>query len=454
MKKTLYQVLGVEPGATVEEITAAHDKAMAAFESGSHDRNEWIMVREAFAVLSNTNKRSMYDMSLATPSALRGQARAIADMDEEKPGLPWVKYAIIACIIMALLIFIRSRAPTVPAGKHGTETVHILPTAGQGGGAAAGANGAQGGVQAAAGNGQSMSGEALFAKLSPSVASVFAYDGSGNKVATGSGVAIGPEILITNCHVAKAGSKLKVKISGGLFDSSITVADEEHDLCQLYVQGMAAPGVAIGSSGAVQTGQRVIALGAPYGLELTMSDGLVSSLRPIEGGTVIQTNAAVSPGSSGGGLFDASGRLVGIITFQMVNGQNLNFAVPVDWIGVMKTRPVGEGFIKKVANSASDDEPRSGPSANAGPPPSAQVVGNWHCHESIGGRSLTLEFRRDQSLIMRIADRGANGRWYFDGTQLSLSFSDWNGSLKVQNWSNSKIILDYGDGERLICSRI
>jgi serine protease Do len=444
MKKTLYQVLGVEPGATVEEITAAHDKAMTALDSGSHDRNDWIMVREAFAVLSNTNKRAMYDMSLATPSSLRSQARAIADMDDQPAGRPWLKYVIGGVLVLGVLLFIRSRAPTVaaPAKAGGTATVMLQVPEPSSGAAPVGQR-----VAAPAVSGPALSGEQLYAKLSPSVASVGAYGNDGVKVGGGSGVAIAPESLITNCHVAKLAPKLKVKIAGNTFDASITIADEEHDLCQLYVQGMNVPAVPLGSSSAVQAGQRVLALGSPYGLDLTMSDGIVSSLRPVEGGTVIQTTAPVSPGSSGGGLFDTSGKLVGIVTFQMVNGQNLNFAAPVDWIGVMRTRPVGDGFIRKVASANSDED------AKSGPPPATQVVGNWHCHESIGGRSLTLDFRSNQSLVMRIAERGATGRWYFDGNQLSLSFSDWNGSLKVQSWNSSKIILDYGDGERLVCAR-
>ncbi len=81
---------------------------------------------------------------------------------------------------------------------------------------------------------------------------------------------------------------------------------------------------------------------SPQGLELTISEGIVSSLRSVpDVGTVIQTSAAISPGSSGGGLFDSSGRLIGITTFQSKSGQNLNFAVPAEWIKTMSTRSGG-----------------------------------------------------------------------------------------------------------------
>jgi len=67
-------------------------------------------------------------------------------------------------------------------------------------------------------------------------------------------------------------------------------------------------------------------------LELTLSEGIISGLREYEGGHVLQTSAAISPGSSGGGLFDAQGRLVGITTFFLSKGQNLNFALPAEWV--------------------------------------------------------------------------------------------------------------------------
>src|SRR5262249_49670558 len=84
----------------------------------------------------------------------------------------------------------------------------------------------------------------------------------------------------------------------------------------------------------LQVGQRVYAIGAPQELELTLSDGLISGLRQTEGGSIqlIQTSAPISPGSSGGGLFDQDGRLVGITTFFVEEGQNLNFALPAAWV--------------------------------------------------------------------------------------------------------------------------
>jgi tetratricopeptide (TPR) repeat protein len=89
--------------------------------------------------------------------------------------------------------------------------------------------------------------------------------------------------------------------------------------------------VRLGKTAKLKIGDPVYAVGAPQGLELSLSAGIVSQLR---GGPspIIQTTVAISPGSSGGGLFNAKGELVGITTFYLNEGQGLNFALPVEWI--------------------------------------------------------------------------------------------------------------------------
>jgi S1-C subfamily serine protease len=163
-------------------------------------------------------------------------------------------------------------------------------------------------------------------------------DALGQPVSQGSGVVVDSGYVITNCHVTNPGDRITVKIGNDEFQAAVALADEVLDLCRLAVSGLNAPAVTVGSLEGVRTGQRVYAIGAPHGLELTISEGIVSSLRQVKAGTVIQTTAPISPGSSGGGLFDAGGKLVGIVTFQHRYGQNLNFAIPADWIAQMQSR--------------------------------------------------------------------------------------------------------------------
>jgi tetratricopeptide (TPR) repeat protein len=180
--------------------------------------------------------------------------------------------------------------------------------------------------------------EQIFVQVSPSVVVVDILDAKGKSIGLGSGAVIGAGQVITNCHVAQKGKSLQVRQSGKIFKATLQYADPDRDLCQLSAPDLKAPPVALGTAKKLRVGQRVYAIGAPKGLELTLSDGLISSLRQYEGSQYIQTSAAISPGSSGGGLFDDQGRLIGITSFQFIEGQNLNFALPVDWIGELPKR--------------------------------------------------------------------------------------------------------------------
>jgi len=194
--------------------------------------------------------------------------------------------------------------------------------------------------------------EQVFAEVSPGIVRVRALDDRGQPVKQGSGVTIGSGRIITNCHVTSGASRVVVLAGRETYSASVRVADEKLDLCSLDVSGFDAPAVTLGSIDTVRTGQRVFAIGAPLGLDLTISEGIVSSLRDMPQGRVIQTSAPVSPGSSGGGLFDTQSRLVGIVTFQTRSGQNLNFAVPADWIAQMSNRSAPGG----VADETSEQE--------------------------------------------------------------------------------------------------
>jgi len=197
------------------------------------------------------------------------------------------------------------------------------------------------------------SAEALFTELAPSTARITIYDVSGRAVGLGSGVVTGVGAVITSCHLATASGSLRVMVGSEQYSASVEIADEEYDLCRLSVTGLTAPAVNIGTAETLKTGQKVYAIGAPQGLDLTISDGIVSGMRQAPQGRLIQTTAPISPGSSGGPLFDAFGRLVGIMTFQHRSGQNLNFAVPADWIANMRSRsatnPLAESMSKSMA---------------------------------------------------------------------------------------------------------
>jgi hypothetical protein len=158
------------------------------------------------------------------------------------------------------------------------------------------------------------------------------------KKITGSGVVLGDGHVVTNCHVIKNTQQLTVHTAGHDYPASLHHSDWPRDLCSLTVPGLDVPAVLLGDSKTLKVGAKVYALGTPKGLALTLSDGIVSGFRERTGGRHIQTTAAISRGSSGGGLFDESGALVGLTTFYMADGQNLNFAIPIEWVNELAQR--------------------------------------------------------------------------------------------------------------------
>lgn len=178
----------------------------------------------------------------------------------------------------------------------------------------------------------------VFRVASPSVVVVHGVDQAGARVAQGSGVVIAPEVVVTNCHVFSAAFSAVVVRGTHRFPATLRHADVDRDLCSFAAPGLAAPAAAIGSTQELEVGSPVYAIGAPQGLSLTLSDGLLSGLRGIGDGDLLQITAPISPGSSGGGLFDARGRLIGITTMYLDKSQQLNFAVPVEWIHQLPSR--------------------------------------------------------------------------------------------------------------------
>lgn len=180
--------------------------------------------------------------------------------------------------------------------------------------------------------GQEPSPQQLFITLSPSVFVVESYNKRGVLVATGSAVAVDQHTAITNCHVLRTGAQWALTRNDHQWPVSVARRNTDRDLCEISSPSLSATPVTIRDSSDVKVGERVFAIGAPKGLEATLSEGLVSGLRAFRDGRVIQTTAPISPGSSGGGLFDGEGRLIGITSFGFRDSQSLNFALPSAWI--------------------------------------------------------------------------------------------------------------------------
>lgn len=188
-------------------------------------------------------------------------------------------------------------------------------------------------ASAAAGTACALEPDVLFSKVSGSVWAVRTFDAQERPLRAGSAVVIAPGRLVTNCHVLAKASSFVVKQDNVTFGATLEFPDPARDLCQIKAANFTAAPVALAPAGGARVGQRVYAIGNPRGLENTLSEGILSGLRGGEGeARLLQTTAAISPGSSGGGLFDGEGRLLGITSFAARDGGSLNFAVPAEFL--------------------------------------------------------------------------------------------------------------------------
>ncbi len=178
---------------------------------------------------------------------------------------------------------------------------------------------------------------AMIRRVEPSIVVLFTYNREGKFVGQGSGFFVNQEgDVITNYHVLKGASRAEARMSdGSVYRVNRVIAeDEEGDLIRVSTntpQELVRP-LLIRSS-FPEVGERIIVMGTPLGLEKTVSDGIVSAVREIpEFGKIIQVTAPISPGSSGSPVVNMNGEVIGVVSFFLMPGQNLNFAIPGDRI--------------------------------------------------------------------------------------------------------------------------
>lgn len=171
----------------------------------------------------------------------------------------------------------------------------------------------------------------VYSEISPSVFRLIALQSKdAGDLSQGSAVAIASKIAVTNCHVLDGRDAFGAKISGEIALFRLLRRSSKKDVC--IVQGDKALRAVKQTRryADLKVGEKVYAIGSPQSLENTLSEGIISGLRESDGVRYIQTTAPIAQGSSGGGLFDEDGRLIGITTFVIKGGGNLNFAVAID----------------------------------------------------------------------------------------------------------------------------
>lgn len=179
-----------------------------------------------------------------------------------------------------------------------------------------------------------------------STVSIIALDQNSQPIAMGSGAVIEKNSVITNFHVVKGAFQLKILFDGqsnAIVTSSFFGVDYDNDLILLKIQETTTPPIVMVENDNSEIGDRVFAVGNPKGLSGTFSEGIISGKRNLEKRKLIQITAPISPGSSGGPVVDNTGKLLGISVGSFKDGQNLNFAIPVE-------------YVKKLLNSKNEME--------------------------------------------------------------------------------------------------
>ncbi len=166
-------------------------------------------------------------------------------------------------------------------------------------------------------------------------------DANGQPFSLGSGFFVGAGKIASNLHVVEGAMSGYAKLVGKRRKHEIegvTAVDPQRDLVVLKIDAGVSPVLSLGNSDAVQVGEPVYAVGNPQGLEGTFSQGVVSGIREVGADKLIQVTAPISPGSSGGPVMNAYGEVIGVSVATFRGGQNLNFAIPSNYLKLLLER--------------------------------------------------------------------------------------------------------------------
>jgi hypothetical protein len=185
----------------------------------------------------------------------------------------------------------------------------------------------------------------IYKLAGPSVVLIEVYGDDGKVSGSGSGFLVSADgRILTNFHVIAHTKRATVRLANEDAYDAVNVidVDKRKDIALVKIKAVDLPFLNLGHSNFVQVGDKLFTLGNPLGVfQNTLSEGLLSGIRQMDGYKMFQLSAPISHGSSGGPVFDARGEVVGIVEATISEGQNLNFAIPIDYAaGMLSSKEV------------------------------------------------------------------------------------------------------------------
>jgi serine protease Do len=327
-KQSLYEILGVPREASTADIDAAYERRKAELEgSGSTDSNAMALLRDARDALRNPARRASYDASLTAAEARQvadekagknAPPVVVEDVETQERKLPWLPIGI-GLVILLIVVVVMSRGGKPETAEKHTEAMPGTTPA----------------TAPAPPPPAKKSGTEIIADASTSGGQVLSYSMSGQAIPVGLAVSTEPGTMITTCHGLPAGAKLVVRVQEMSYPADLLTTDEVLDLCRLQVAGFSTRPVKVATVPA-KAGDAIFAVGADAAGKYAATAGTIKNVLDTTEGKLLELSMPVGQFSSGGGVFNDMGELVGIEMFQHRSG--LSVAYPASWIAEMKSR--------------------------------------------------------------------------------------------------------------------
>ena len=179
-------------------------------------------------------------------------------------------------------------------------------------------------------------------RIAPAVVTIVAYDHEGQLISQGSGFVIGEGQIVSSRHVLYRATRAEAKMMDGrIWSLDAVLADDRAGdliLLETHDQSLSVPALSIEGT-LPEVGEEIMVIGSPFGLEQTLSNGLVAAVRNIGGESVIQITVPISPGSSGSPVINRHSQVIGVVSAGVEGGQNLNFAIPAARVKRLQSGP-------------------------------------------------------------------------------------------------------------------